>query len=272
MATITTTDANYISDAIATGNVALIKGIAETTSLTDTQMGEMLFAGSLSVATAMVKNLPAGSGLFAEVALRAVEVSEIEMGKTVTLFDENGALLNPFIVNSENCGESVLTPQEDGERHAMDNVARVSLATNLDMLDTAAVGLEDAVKAIQVALLTNTNTPAEIVTPYLTSADDALRAAAFVHPNTDNTAIVTTMTADDAEGKSIDGFKLAMIELLNTDAMIQENAEIVVYLLGETQNAPVRYAMFKNYVNVVLNGGSTVDGIDTDALIAAFVK
>jgi len=39
MATISTTDANYISDAIATGNVALIKGIAETTSLTDTQMG-----------------------------------------------------------------------------------------------------------------------------------------------------------------------------------------------------------------------------------------
>jgi hypothetical protein len=269
---ITTTDGNYILDAIATGNVDLIKGIAETTELTVDQIKAMLFAGSLEVATTMVNNLPAGSELFAEVAKRAVEAAELEMGKTVSFADAEGNLLDPFIVNSENCGEAVETPQEAGERYAMDNIAGLALGINLDGLDLAAVTLEDAIKAIQMALVTNANTPLEVVTPYLTNVNDSLRAAAFVHPNTDNSEIVAVMTSEDEAGNNIDGFKTAMIELLNTDVMIQGNAEIVAYLLGEGQNAPVRYAMFKNYVTVVLNGGSTIDGLNIDALVTAFVK
>lgn len=269
---ISTTDNQYIIDAIATGNVDLIKGIAETTSLDEATQKAMLFAGSLEVATAMVGNLENGSALFVEVAKRAVEAAELEMGKTVSLKDTDGNLINPFIVNSENCGEAVETPQEADERYAMDNIAALALDTNLDGLDLAAVSLEDAIKAIQIALLTNVNTPLEVVTPYLTAGSDELRAAAFVHPNTDNAEIVSVMTSEDEAGNNIDGFKTAMIALLDSDAMIQSNAGIVAYLLGEGQNAPVRYAMFKNYITSVLNGGSTVGGLDVDVLVAAFVK
>ena len=269
---ITTTDSNYILDAIATGNVGLIKGIAETTTLDEDQTKAILFAGSLEVVKAMVKNLPADSALFTEIAKRAVEPSELEAGKTVTFFDVDGNLINPFIVTSENCGEAIQTPQADDERYAMDNIAALCLAINLDEIEEGTISLEDAIKSIQTALLTNVNTPLSVVTPYLTSSVDSLRAAAFVHPNTDNGQIVAVMTAEDEAGNNIDGFKTSMIELLNTDTMISENAEIVAYLLGENQNAPVRYAMFKNYVTNVLNGGIVIPGLDVDSLVATFVK
>jgi len=271
MANISTTDNQYIIDAIATGNVDLIKGIAETTELDQPTREAMLFAGSLEVAKAVIKNLPEGSALFAEIAKRALSLEEIEMGKTVTISDENG-LVNPFTVNSENCGEAVVTPQADDVRFAKDNIARVALEINLDGLDSTAITLEDTILELEKALLANMVADTAVVTPFLTSTVDVLRAAAFVHPNTDNATIVSTMVIEDEAGNNIDGFKSAMITLLNTDEMIQGNAEIVAYLLGESQNAPVRYAMFKNYLNVVLNGGSLVAGLDTDALIAAFVK
>jgi hypothetical protein len=193
------------------------------------------------------------------------------MGKTVNLTDENG-FLNPFVVQSDSCGETVLVDQEAGERYAKDNIARIVLDINLDGIDTTAVTLEDVIVSVEKALLTNVATDADVVTPFLESSLDALKAAAFVHPNTDNAMIVSQMTLDDENGVNIDGFKTAMINLLTTETMIQGNAEIVAYLLGAGQNAPVRFAMFKNYLNVVLNGGSLVAGLDTAALIADFVK
>jgi hypothetical protein len=268
---ISTTDNQYILDAIATQNVDLIKGIAETTTLTDETKRAMLFSGSLEVAVAVIKSLPVGSALFAEIAKRAVTVEEITMGKTVNLTDANG-LLNPFTVQSNSCGEAVLVNQEADERYAKDNIARVVLDINLDGIDNTSVTLENVIVSIEKALLSNIATDTDVVTPFLESSLDALKAAAFVHPNTDNAMIVSQMTLDDENGLNIDGFKTAMINLLTTDTMIQGNAEIVAYLLGATQNAPVRYTMFKNYLNVVLNGGSIVAGLDVTNLIASFVK
>ena len=268
---ISTTDNQYILDAIATQNVDLIKGIAETTTLTDETKRAMLFSGSLEVAVAVIKSLPAGSALFAEIAKRAVTVEEIAMGKTVNLTDENG-LIEPFTVQSDSCGETVIVNQEAGERYSKDNIARVVLDTNLDGIDATAVTLEDVIISIEKALLSNVATDTEVVTPFLESSLDALKAAAFVHPNTDNAMIVSQMTLDDENGLNIDGFKTAMINLLTNDTMIQGNSAIVAYLLGAGQNAPVRFAMFKNYLNVVLNGGTLVAGLDTAALIADFVK
>lgn len=269
---ISTTDLQYITDAIATGNIDLIKGIAATTVLTEEQMRAILLSGSLEVVTTMMKFIPAGSTLFAEVSNRAVELAELEIGKTVSVLDEEGNVLSSFVVNSLNCGEAIVTPQDAAVRYAKDNIAALILAINLDGLDLTAVTLEDVINSIEKALLANMDADTDVVTGYLTDDKDAIRAAAFVHPNTDNATIVATMTADDAAGKNIDGFKTAMIALLNTDAMIQGNAEIVAYLLGAGQNAPVRFAMFKNYVKVVLNGGSIVAGTDVDALVADFIK
>lgn len=272
MANITTTDSQYILDAIATGNVDLIKGIAETTVLTEEQIRAILFTGSLDVVKSMVQFLPAGSNLFAEITERGLTPEELENGKSVTVLNADGTVASAFTITGENCGEVITTTQDATVRYAKDNIARIILAINLDGLDTAALTLEDVITTIEKALLANTATPTNVVTPYLTDDLDAIRAAAFVHPNTDNATIVATMTAEDAAGTNIDGFKMAMIALLTTNEMIQSNSSIVAYLLGAGQNAPVRFAMFKNYATVVLNGGSVIEGVDTDALVADFVK
>lgn len=262
-----------VLDAIATGNVDLMKGIAATyTDLSADQIKALMFAGSLSVTKSMIANLGEGSAIFTDIAKTAITAEEAAMGITGKVVDAEGALLDPFVTLKESCGSIVEEDQAAEVRYAMDNLARVILAINLDGLDKAAVTQADIVLEIQKSILGNQNAPEAVVTPYLTSSVDALRALAFVHTNTNNAEIVAVMTAEDAAGNNIDGFKLAMVALLKTDAMITANASIVAYLLGANQSTPVSYAMFKNYVTVVLNGGATVSGVDTAALVSAYVK
>lgn len=264
---------DFVNSAIASGNTEIMKGIAETvTDLSDDQIKTLLFSGSLEIVQAMILSLSAGSTTFSEVAQRAISEAEAANGVTANVVDENGNLLTTFTIVRDVCGQPTPENQDPAVRYAKDNIARITLALNKDGLDTAAVTVADIIFEIDKVLLTNQNTPTEVVTPFLTSNSDVLKAKAFVHKNTDNAEIVTVMTADDAAGTNIDGFKLAMISDLNTDAMIQGNVDIVKYLLTDTQSVPVRYAMFKNYLNVVLNGGTLIDGLDIDNLIATFVK
>jgi len=252
----------------------MMKGIAQTvTDLNDDQIKALLFSGSLVIATTMIENLNVGSTIFGEVALRAITVEEEANGVTGTVIDtETGLLADTFTIVRDVCGQPTPEEQDASLRFAKDNIARVILGLNKDTLDLAAVSEDDIVFTLDKSVLTNQNAPLESVTPFLTNSSDALRAKAFVHANTENAAIVATMTAEDAAGTNIDGFKLAMISDLNNDAMLQSNSDIVTYLLGSTQSTPVSYAMFKNYITVVLNGGTTIPGIDTDALIATYVK
>jgi len=262
----------FVDAGIASGNIDMMRGIAETvTDLSDEQIKGLLFSGSLEVATSMIGKLSAGSAVFAEIAQTALSETEIAGGAFVKYFDENNAVLDSFIVVKPSCDVDLETAQDAALRYAKDNIAQIILGLNLDNLDTTSTTVASLVMEIEKALLSNQNTPTDVVTPYLTNPSDTLRAKAFVHANTDNTEIINVMTAEDTAGNNIDGFKLAMIEDLNTDAMIQSNASIVTYLLGENQSTPVRYAMFKNYITVVLNGGTTIAGIDTEALIAAYV-
>jgi hypothetical protein len=271
--TSTTITSEFIDLAIASKNIDMMKGIAETvTDLTDAQIKALLLSGSLEVAKVTIASLSVGSNVFAEVAQRAIALNEIEMGVTVSVLNTDGTLLDVFLTNRESCGTVVPADQTIEVRFAKDNLARVILGLNLDGLDNAAVTNADIVMELDKALLSNQNAPVEVVTPFLTNTSDILRAKAFVHVNTDNATIVAVMTADDAASLNIDGFKLSMISNLNTDAMIQGNDGIVAYLLGAGQSVPVQYAMFKNYVSVVLNGGSIVAGVNTSALIAAYIK
>lgn len=268
-----TTTVEFVNQGIASGNIEMMKGIAETvTDLSDEQIKALLFSGSLEIAIAMVKNLKSGSTVFGDIATRAITLEEEANGVIGTVIDDNTGLVNTtFYTVRDVCGAPTPDAQDISVRFAKDNIARVILGLNLDGLDLAAVTLKDIVMELDKAVLSNQAAPDATVTPFLTDASDALRAKAFVHANTDNDAIVTAMQADDAASINIDGFKLAMIADLNTDAMIQGNAAIVVYLLGLTQSTPVGFAMFKNYIKVVLNGGSTVAGIDIDGLVAKFV-
>jgi len=262
----------FVDAGIASGNIDMMRGIAETvTDLSDEQIKGLLFSGSLEVATSMIGKLSAGSTIFAEIAQTALSETEIAGGAFVKYFDENNAVLDTFIVVKPSCDIDLETAQDAALRYAKDNIAQIILGLNLDNLDTTSTTVAGLVMEIEKALLSNQNAPTDVVTPYLTNPSDTLRAKAFVHANTDNAEIINVMTAEDTAGNNIDGFKLAMIEDLNTDAMIQSNAAIVTYLLGENQSTPVRYAMFKSYITVVLNGGTAIPGLDTEALIAAYV-
>ena len=264
---------DFVNAGIASGNIEMMKGIAETvTDLSDVQIKSLLFSGSLEITKAMILNLGNGSTIFSEIAQRALTVDEEAAGVTATVVDADGKLLDTFVTNRESCGAVTAEDQDVTVRFAKDNIARVILALNKDGIDLAAVTEDDIVFEIDKAILTNQNAPVDVVTPFLTNSSDVLRAKAFIHANTDNAQIVAVMTAEDTAGNNIDGFKLAMINDLSNDAMIQSNSNIVSYLLGETQSTPVKYAMFKNYINVVLNGGTIIPGLDTDALIATFVK
>jgi len=268
-----TTTVDFINQGIASSNLDMMKGIAETvTDLSDEQIKALLFSGSLEIAKAMVLNLKAGSTVFVDIATRAISLEEAANGVTGTVIDETtGLISDTFYIVRDVCGAPTPEAQDVAVRYAKDNIARVILGLNLDGLDLAAVTIDDIVMELDKVVLSNQNAPEATVTPFLTSTSDILKAKAFVHANTDNAAIVAVMKADDAAATNIDGFKLAMITDLDTDTMIQGNSSIVAYLLGENQSTPVGFAMFKNYLNVVLNGGSTVPGINIDTLIAKFV-
>jgi len=268
-----TTTEDFINQGIASGNLGMMKGIAETvTDLSDDQIKALLFSGSLEITKAMILNLKAGSTIFTDIAKRAISLEEEANGVTGTVIDETtGSIADTFFIVRDVCGAPTPEAQDASLRYAKDNIARIILGLNLDGLDLNAVTVDDIVMELDKSILSNQNAPEEIVTPFLTSPSDVLKAKAFVHANTDNDAIVAAMKADDDAATNIDGFKLAMIKDLNTDTMIQSNANIVAYLLGDNQSTPVGFAMFKNYLNVVLNGGSTIPGINIDALIAKFV-
>jgi len=264
----------FVDAAIASGNIDMMKGIAETvTDLSDTQLQDLLFSGSLVVVKAAIENLRTGSSIFGAIATRAITLEEAANNITAIVIDtDTGKIADVFKTLRDVCGVPTPEDQPVEVRFAKDNIARIILALNKDELDTAAVTLEDIIMELDKSVLSNQNAPAETVTPFLTSSSDILRAKAFIHKNTDNDAIIAAMTADDAAMINIDGFKLAMIADLNNDDMIQENASIVTYLLGENQSTPVRYSMFKNYITVVLNGGTVIPEIDVDTLIATYVK
>jgi len=264
---------DFVNSMINSGNVDAMKGIAETVvDLSDDQIKALLLGGSMEVTDAMIANLKEGSPIFEDIAKTALSQEDLDAGAIIRFLDADGNLMETFQIVRPSCNQDVVEDLDPSLKYANDVLARVTLALNLDKLDTSAITLDDVILEYKKEMLSNQNAPEDVVTPYLTSDIDVLRAKAFVHKNTDNDAIVEVMTQEDEAGNDIDAFKLAMIEDLNTDEMIQSNANIVAYLLGENQNAPVRYAMFKNYLQVVLNGGSTIDGIDIDNLIETFVK
>jgi len=267
----TGTGTEFVDAAIASGDIELMKGIANNVEdLSDTQIKGLLFSGSLEVATSMIGKLQTGSTIFGEIAQLAVSKEAISNGAIVKVVSE-GVILNDFVTIMPSCEIDVETVQAVEVRYAMDNIARVIEALNLDALDFAAVTAADLILEIEKALISNQAAPEAVVTPYLVNALDVLRAKAFVHANTNNTEIVTVMTADDASNINIDAFKLAMIADLISEDMIQGNVEIVVYLVGATQSTPVKFNMFKNYTQVILNGGTVIPAINDEELIIEFM-
>ena len=263
----------FVNAGIASGNIYMMKGIANTvTDLSDEQLKGLLFSGSLEVVKAVIAILEAGSTVFSEITQSALSQELSDSGAIINVVSSDNNLLDTFTIVKPTCNIDVVENEPLATRFAKDNIARVIMAFNLDGLTIDETTLDSTVLEIEKAFLNNQNAPVDVVTPYLTNPLDALRALAFVHTNTDNAQIVTVMTADDANGVNIDGFKLAMIALLNSDVMIQGNPLITAYLMAEGQSVAVSFAMFKNYMTVLANGGSTVAGIDVDRLIAAYIK
>jgi len=263
----------FVNAGIASKNIGMMKGIAETvTDLSDEQLKALLFSGSLEVAVATIAKLQAGSTVFAELAQTALSDELIEMGAIINVVSSDNEILETFTLVKPTCDIDVVEDTSVELRFAKDNVARVIMALNLDVITIDTTTASALVLALEKAILNNQGAPLEVVTPFLVNTLDDLRALAFVHTNTDNAEIVTVMTADDANGINIDGFKLAMIKLLNTDEMIQGNPLITAYLMAEGQSVAVSFAMFKNYVAVLANGGSTVANVDYERLIAAYIK
>lgn len=263
----------FVDAGIASGNIDMMKGLAETvTDLSDAQLKALLFSGSLEVVIATISNLQAESPIFDELAQTALSAELIESGAIINVVSTDGNLLETFTLVKPSCDIDIIEDQTIATRFAKDNIARVIMAFNLDDLVIDDSTITALIIEIEKAFLNNQTAPVEVVTPYLTNALDALRALAFVHTNTDNSEIVAVMTADDANGINIDGFKLAMIALLNTDAMIQGNPLITAYLLEENQSVAVSFAMFKNYMTVLAAGGSTIAYVDYERLIAAYIK
>jgi len=263
----------FVDAGIASKNIGMMKGIAETvTDLSDDQLKALLFSGSLEVVVAAIANLEAGSPVFAQVAMTALSAELIALGAIISVVSTDNTILDTFTLIKPSCDIDVVEPTNADERFAKDNIARIIMAFNLDEITIDATTSATLVLAIEKALLNNQVAPLDVVTPFLVSTVDDLRALAFVHTNTDNAEIVTVMTADDANGVNIDGFKLAMIKLLNSDTMIQGNPLITAYLMAEGQSVAVSFAMFKNYMTVLANGGSTVANIDVERLITAYIK
>jgi hypothetical protein len=263
----------FVNAGIASKNIGMMKGIAETvTDLSDEQLKALLFSGSLEVAIATIANLKDGSTVFAELAQTALSDELIEMGAILNVVDSDGEILDTFTIIKPSCDIDVVEDTDASTRFAKDNVARIIMAFNLDEITVDATTSNTLIVELEKAILNNQAAPLDVVTPFLVNSLDELRALAFVHTNTDNAEIVAVMTADDTNGINIDGFKLAMIRLLNTDEMIQGNPLITAYLMAEDQSVAVSFAMFKNYMTVLANGGSTVAGIDIDRLIAAYIK
>ena len=263
----------FVNAGIKSGNIDMMKGIATSvTDLTDEQLKLLLMSGSVEVIKATISALKDGSTIFGDIAKTALTPEMIEMGASIKVVDEEGNILDPFILVKPSCDHNIEEEASADTRFAMDNIVRVAMALNLDKGTFDETSLEQFILEVEKEILNNQNAPKEVVTPYLTSSLDALRALAFVHKNTDNAEIVKVMTNDDANGVNIDGFKLAMINLLNTDEMIQSNPNISAYLMGENQNASIQFAMFKNYLKVLAEGGSTIPNVDYDRLIETFVK
>lgn len=263
----------FVNAGINSKNISMMKGITQTvTDLTDDQLKQLLFAGSLEVAISAIANLGTNDALFTEIAQQALSDELKELDAYINVVDDENAILDTFLLVKPICDENVSTEEDSATRFAKDNIARVLMALNLDGDVIDETTLDAYVLEIEKAYLNNQNAPLNVVTPYLTNSLDALRALAFVHSNTDNAEIVTVMTADDANGINIDGFKLAMINLLDSDAMIQGNPLITSYLMAEGQSVAVSFAMFKNYMTVLAADGSTVANVDYERLIAAYVK
>lgn len=263
----------FVNAGIASGNIDMMKGLAETvTDLSDEQLKALLFSGSLVVATATIAKLATDSTVFAEIAQTALSAELIAMSAVINVVSSDNTLLDTFTLVKPSCDIDIVEDEPVETRFAKDNIARVIMALNLDSIVVDESTLSTIVVEIEKALLNNQSAPADVVTPYLVNSLDALRALAFVHTNTDNAEIVAVMTVEDDNGVNIDGFKLAMINLLNTDEMIQGNPLITAYLMAEGQSVAVSFAMFKNYMTVLANGGSTVANVDTARLIAAYIK
>jgi hypothetical protein len=263
----------FVNAGIASGNIDMMKGLVETvTDLSDDQLKALLFSGSLIVATATIGKLQNGSPIFAEMAQIALSEELIAMEAIINVVSSDGDLLDTFTLVKPSCDIDIVEDQDCTTRFAKDNIARVIRAFNLDGLVIDDAMIKATVLELEKAYLNNQNAPLSVVTPYLNNSLDSLRALAFVHTNTDNDEIVAVMTADDANGINIDGFKLAMIDLLNNDEMIQGNPKITAYLMQEDQSVAVSFAMFKNYMSVLSAGGSTVDNVDYDRLITAYIK
>jgi hypothetical protein len=264
----------FVNNAIDSGNPELMKGIAESVvDLSNEQKAKLLLSGSLDVVNAMIASFKdADADFFRDVDKIVLTADMIKNGARVIVADENGNLIDPFLIRNVVCNEIKDSEQDASLRFSKQNIAEIVKLLNLDKIDFSAVSTDDIIVQIEKDLLSNQDTPSDVVTPYLESENQELRAKAFVHKNTDNAAIIEEMKKSDENSENIDAFKLAMIKELNTDDMIQSNPEIVKYLLQDNQSNPVRFAIFKNYVSVVLNGGKTVDGIDIDSLIETFVK
>lgn len=263
----------FVNDAISSKNIDLMKGIAETvTDLSDEQLKALLFSGSLDVLTAAIANLKTGSPVFAEVAQSALSTEFIDAGAVISVVSSDNTILDAFTLIKPSCDIDIVEETAIELRFAKDNIARVTMAFNLDGMTIDATTQDVIILEIEKAILNNQAAPLDVVTPFLVHTLDDLRALAFVHTNTDNAEIVTVMTADDANGINIDGFKLAMIKLLNTDIMIQTNPMVSAYLMAAGQSVSVSFVMFKNYMTVLANGGATIADVDTDRLIAAYIK
>lgn len=263
----------FVNAGIASKNIDMMKGLAETvTDLSDVQIKALLFSGSLEVAVSVIANLKEGSTVFTELAQTALSAELIEMGAIINVVSADNAILDTFTLIKPSCDIAIVEDTEIGLRFAKDNVARIIMALNLDDINIDVTTAGALILAIEKAILNNQAAPLDVVTPFLINPLDDLRALAFVHSNTDNAEIVVVMTADDANGIDIDGFKLAMIKLLNTEEMIQNNPLITAYLMAEGQSVAVSHAMFKNYVSVLANGGSTVANVDYQRLIDAYIK
>jgi len=254
----------FVNNAINSGNKDLMSGIAESvTDLTDEQILKLLSSGSKYTVLKMIKNLNENNvSLFAKIDKKLISKEQAAIGVRIDKIDGKFYLVKPL------CEDEQKIEIKDDDLYSKDVLLKNIQELNIDGIES----FETVIHEMELVLLSNRNCSTEVVTSYLNSEFNDLKAKAFVHRNTDNQAIVDQMTADDAAGVDDDGFKLAMIADLNTNEMIQDNAIIVKYLLGANQNAPVRYAMFKNYVTVLMNGGQTIDGIDIDALVAEFVK
>ncbi len=279
----------FVDAGIASGNIDMMKGIAETvTDLSAEQIEALLLAGSLDVVQTIIATIDEATdtGILGDINSRVLTPEQAATGLyTITVLNQDGTLIpsDPgFSVVKASCDidEVILQSTNSLARLSMDNICATILGTNMDKLDLAAVTAEDIINALKIAILSNITIPTDIVTEYLTDDSDTLRAKAYVNPNTDNATIIEEMTRLDAEGTNIDAFKLAMISDLNTDTMLQGNIDIVIHLLGGTtvplledevaplipvyltQSTPVQFAMFKNYMLVLAtDNGTVIDGI-----------